>query len=302
VLAPDDAALVRGFIVNRMRGDPALFADGMALIAARTAWRDCGLVPHFPDAARLPAEDAADLHRLYAKPGARIRIVVPVLPCIANFDDLDPLAAEPDVDVVLVRPGEAFPAPCDLVLLPGSKATIADLAAFRTAGWHIDLAAHVRRGGRVLGLCGGYQMLGRRIADPSGIEGAPGATDGLGLLDVETILTGAKRLARVAGTAAMGGAAFTGYEMHVGETSGPDCARPLLHFADGRTDGAIRADGRVAGTYVHGLFEAAAQRRAWLGATAAPAGHDAAIDATLDALAAHVETHVRVDLLLSLAR
>jgi adenosylcobyric acid synthase len=224
-----------------------------------------------------------------------------VLPWIANFDDLDPLAAEPDVDLILVRPGAALPV-CDLVILPGSKATIADLAAFRAAGWDIDLRAHHRRGGRILGLCGGYQMLGQSVADPDGIEGQPGTVAGLGLLPVATVLGGDKRLVAVAGTSA-DGVGFTGYEMHVGTTGGD--APPLLRMADGRADGAVSADGLVSGCYVHGLFAHDAQRAAWLrrlGAAPAPRRHEAEIEATLDALAAHLELHMDVERLLSLAR
>jgi adenosylcobyric acid synthase len=299
VLGPGDAALVVGFVVNRMRGDLSLFADGMTMIAARTGWPALGLVPFFPAARLLPAEDAEDLAAA-RRPGARLRIAVPVLPWIANFDDLDPLAAEPDVDLVLVRPGAALPV-CDLVILPGSKATIPDLLAFRAAGWDIDLAAHNRRGGRILGLCGGYQMLGRTIADPHGIEGPPGAVPGLGLLPAATVLGGDKRLVAVSGFSA-DGVGFTGYEMHVGTTATD--APPLLRMADGRTDGAVSADGLVAGCYVHGLFNDDAQRAAWLhrlGAGPSPRGHEAAIDATLDALAAHLEQHMDVARLLGLA-
>ncbi len=170
--------MVAGFIVNRMRGDRSLFAAGMG---DRRPYRlgRAGLVPFFPDAHRLPAEDAADL-ALARRPGAAVRIAVPVLPWISNFDDLDPLAAEPGVDLHLVPRGEPLPV-CDLVILPGSKATIADLAALRAEGWDIDLRAHHRRGGRILGLCGGYQMLGRSLADPDGVEGSPGNVAGLGL-------------------------------------------------------------------------------------------------------------------------
>jgi adenosylcobyric acid synthase len=300
VLDPADAALVVGFVVNRMRGDLSLFAEGMATIAARTGWPALGLVPFFPQARLLPAEDAEEL-TASRRPGAKARIVVPVLPWIANFDDLDPLAAEPDVDLVLVSPGDALPA-CDLVILPGSKATIADLAAFRAAGWDIDLVAHHRRGGRILGLCGGYQMLGETIADPDGIEGAAGTVAGLGLLPVATVLGGDKRLVSVTGTTA-DGFGFTGYEMHVGTTTGD--APPLLRMANGRADGAVSADGLVAGCYVHGLFADDAQRAAWLrllGAAPAPRRHEAEIEATLDALAAHLEQHVDVGRLLALAR
>jgi len=300
VLDPADAALVVGFVVNRMRGDVSLFAEGMATIASRTGWQALGLVPFFPRARLLPAEDAEELAAA-RKPGAKVRIVVPVLPWIANFDDLDPLAAELDVDLVLVSPGDALPV-CDLVILPGSKATIADLAALRAAGWDIDLIAHHRRGGRILGLCGGYQMLGETIADPDGIEGAAGTVAGLGLLPVATVLGGDKRLVAVSG-ATSDGVGFTGYEMHVGTTTGD--APPLLRMADGRADGAVSVDGLVAGCYVHGLFADDAQRAAWLrlsGAAPAPRRHEAEIEATLDALAAHLERHIDVARLLALAR
>jgi adenosylcobyric acid synthase len=304
VINAADAALIRGFIVNKFRGDPALFSDAMNFIAAKTGWDALGLVPFFPDARLLPAEDALALeHAPARKPNARLRIAVPILPHIANFDDLDPLDAEPAVEVVRVRPGAALPADTDLVILPGSKATIADLAALRTAGFDIDLAAHVRRGGAVLGLCGGYQMLGQRIADPDGIEGPAGAVAGLGLIDVETVLTGDKRLEPAQGEAF--GAPFHGYEMHMGVTTGPDCARPFAKLAGGAPDGAISADGRIAGTYVHGLFADDRQRSAWmtrLGAGPSAVAHDALVETTLDRLAAHMAAHLDLDRLLTLSR
>ena len=303
VLDPADAPLVRGFIVNRMRGDLALFNAGMAFVAERTGWTPLGLVPHFADAARLPAEDAADLSQGERRPGARLRIAVPVLPRIANFDDLDPLAAEPDVDLAMVPLGTPLP-PCDVVILPGSKATMADLADLRATGWDIDILAHHRRGGRIVGLCGGYQMLGRSVADPGGIEGPPGRAAGLGLLDVDTVLTGEKRLAEASGRTS-DGVAFRGYEMHMGRTTGPATARPVLRFPDGRTDGACSPDGTVLGIYIHGLFADDGQRAAWLRRWgAAPSGHrhEAAVEQALDGLAAHLEAHCDVDRLLSLAR
>lgn len=307
VLDRDDAALISGFIVNRMRGDASLFADGMRFIADATGWAPLGLVPHLPAAARLPAEDAQDLAEMAhtRRSGGRIRIVVPRLPWIANFDDLDPLRAEPDVDLILLERGMALPAPCDLVILPGSKATIADLAALREAGWDIDITAHHRRGGRVLGLCGGYQMLGRCIADPRGIEGPPGDVAGLGLLDVSTELTAEKRLTHVTGTLAQWDAAFAGYEMHMGRTDGADTARPFLRLTDGRADGAVSPDALVAGTYAHGLFAADAARAAllgWIGGSASDLRYEAEVEAALDALAAHLEAHLDLDRLLSLAR
>ena len=300
VLDPGDAALVAGFIVNRMRGDLSLFAAGLECIASRTGWPALGLVPFFPDARLLPAEDTMDLAES-RRPGAKIRIVVPVLPFIANFDDLDPLSAEPDVDLVMARPGEALPV-CNLVILPGSKSTLADLAALRRNGWDIDLQAHRRRGGMILGLCGGYQMLGERIADPRGAEGPPGDAAGLGMLAVSTVLGGDKRLVEVRGRSA-DGAAFTGYEMHLGTSSGN--LAPMLQLDDGRTDGAVSPDGRVSGCYVHGLFAADGQRAAWLqrlGGTPAPHRHEERVEATLDALAAHVEQYVDVAGLLAIAR
>jgi adenosylcobyric acid synthase len=304
VIEAEDAVLIRGFLVNKFRGDPALFADGMTNIARMTGWEALGLVPFFPDARLLPAEDALALERAPAhKPGAKVRIAVPILPHIANFDDLDPLDAEPAVDLVRVRPGNAIPGDADLVILPGSKATIADLAALRAAGFAIDIAAHVRRGGRVLGLCGGYQMLGYTVADPNGVEGPAGTVEGLGLLDVTTVLTGDKRLEPVQGEA--GGAPFRGYEMHMGVTTGPDCARPFARLADGTAEGAVSADARVSGTYAHGLFGDDRQRSAWLarlGAGPTVIAHDALIEATLDRLAAHLSAHIDLDRLLSLSR
>src|SRR5579871_1396612 len=305
VIAPDDAALIRGFIVNKFRGDPALFAAGMDRIAALTGWQALGLVPHFPDARLLPAEDALALDQVVQKEsGTKLRIAVPILPHIANFDDLDPLEAEPAVDLLRVRPGAALPGDADLVILPGAKATIADLNALRAAGFDIDIKAHHRRGGTVLGLCGGYQMLGRTIADPDGIEGPPGQVEGLGLLDVETTLSHAKRLEPVCGTT-NDGVSFSGYEMHMGVTEGPDRGRPFARLADGSAEGATAADGRVIGTYIHGLFADNRQRSAWLGRFAAgPAsvGYDAVVERTLDALAAHLAAHVDLDRLLRLAR
>ena len=303
VVDPQDAALIRGFIVNRFRGDPSLFADGMDTIARHTGWRAFGLVPHFEDARRLPAEDALALTAkdTARASGGRVKVAVPILPHIANFDDLDPLDAEPDIELVRLRPGSALPADTALVLLPGSKSTIADLAALRKGGFDIDIAAHVRRGGHVLGLCGGYQMLGQRIEDPSGIEGPPASVDGLGLLDVTTVLTKAKSLRSVSGRTA-DGTGLTGYEMHVGETTGPDTVRPLVRLDDGRDDGAESASGRVAGTYIHGFFADDAQRRSWLeklGGTASALNYEAEVEATLDALASHLETHLDVDGLLS---
>jgi adenosylcobyric acid synthase len=309
VIDAQDAARICGFIVNKFRGDPALFAQAMTRIAQATGWPALGLVPFFPDAGLLPAEDALALEQKRpAKPQTRIRIAVPILPHIANFDDLDPLEAEPAVDLVRLLPGTAIttaiPGDVDLVILPGSKATIADLAALRATGFDIDIAAHRRRGGLVLGLCGGYQMLGRTVADLHGIEGPPGQIDGLGLLDVETVISADKRLEPIRG-ATDGGVPFRGYEMHMGITVGADCARPFARRDDGALDGAVSADGRVFGTYIHGLFADDHQRAAWLARLSAGTtgvAYDDLVEQTLDRLAAHLAAHLDLDRLLKLAR
>jgi adenosylcobyric acid synthase len=306
VIAPDDAAMIAGFIVNKFRGDPGLFSDGLSEIERRTGWPSFGLVPYFAAAERLPAEDTLALSaRKPASSDRRVEIAVLAYPFISNFDDLDPLRLEPGIDVAFIRPGTPVPATAALVILPGSKATRSDLAALRAAGWDVDLAAHVRRGGRVLGLCGGYQMLGRYVSDPNGSEGEPGTTAGLGLLDVETVLDGAKTLVEVSGTALRPEAPFRGYEMHIGRTVGPDCATPMLRFADGRTDGAVSPSGRVSGCYVHGLFSDDTLRASileTLGAETAGLSYEADLESVLDDLADHVERHLDCDRILATAR
>lgn len=304
VLDPADAKLIAGFLVNKFRGDPVLFASGMRRIEELTGWPGLGLIRFCADAARLPEEDSLGLCTPRPR-GGPITIAVPVLPGIANFDDLDPFYLESEVRVVMVKSGETLPAEAALVILPGSKTTIAGLAAFRREGWDIDLLAHLRRRGHVFGLCGGYQMLGKAIRDPAGVEGPAGEAQGLGLLDIDTELSSDKTLARVQGAGAQNGVPFTGYEMHVGRSFGPDCARPVLRFADGRSDGATSADGLVSGSYVHGLFAGAAQRSALLarlGGKGSGVSYDESLDAALDAVASHLETHIDPDRLLTLAR
>ena len=306
ILDPDDRAMVAGFLVNKFRGDPRLFDDGYRLIGACTGWPGFGVLPWFPDAHRLPAEDALDLGRAApaAGQGGRVRIAWLAFPRIANFDDLDPLRAEPGVDLVMVAPGTAIPGDARLVILPGTKSTRADLAALRAEGWDIDLAAHLRRGGHVLGICGGFQMLGASVADPAGIEGPPGTTPGLGLLDVATVMSEDKRLERVSAVHEASGLPVAGYEIHIGRTTGPDMARPFARVA-GAPEGAISANGRVIGSYLHGLFAADDFRAAFLAGLGIAAGgrrHAADVEAALDALADHLEAHLDVPGLLALAR
>jgi adenosylcobyric acid synthase len=302
VIDPNDAAMIKGFIINKFRGDPTLFDDGYRLIEARTTWRGFGVLPYFPRATELPAEDALGLSEA-RKPGS-CRIAFLALSRIANFDDLDPLKLEPDVDLVMVRPGEAIPGDARLVILPGAKSTRGDLDFLRAQGWDIDLFAHHRRGGHVLGICGGYQMLGKTIADPEGIEGPAGATAGLGLLDVTTVMTPEKALTRVGAVHAATGTALEAYEIHIGRTDGSDRARPFS-FVDRQPEGAVSADGLVHGTYLHGLFTSDAFRRAYLarlGVEASGEYYRARVESALDALADHIERHLDVDNLLRLAR
>ncbi len=302
VIDPDDAALVAGFLINRFRGDPRLFDDGYSLIAARTGWRGFGVVPWFAGAARLPAEDALDLTG--NGQGGGLKVACLALSRIANFDDLDPLKQEPGVTVEMVLPGRAIPGDARLVIIPGSKSTRGDLAFLRDQGWDIDLAAHRRRGGHVLGICGGYQVLGRSVADPEGIEGPAGETPGLGLLDVTTVMTSDKRLTRSTATHRTSGLTVSGYEIHIGRTEGADCARPFA-LLEGRPEGATSADGRVTGSYLHGLFTDDAFRAAFLrglGASASGLAYAEGVEQVLDDLAAHLETHLDVSALLALAR
>lgn len=298
VIAPADAARIRATLINRFRGDPALFAEGKSFIAAKTGLPALGPVPFFDGARRLPAEDSLALDQPQRRGGAW-RIAVPRLPRIANFDDLDPLRAEPNVTVEMIEPGRPLPQTADLILLPGSKATRADLAALRAAGWDIDIAAHHRAGKPVFGICGGYQMLGKTIADPDGIEGTPGESVGLGLLDVTTILTDRKDLRAAEARVVAGNIPVTGYHMHMGVTSGPDCTNPFARV-DSAPEGAIR--GNVTGTYLHGVFASDAFRASFLNGIADPTlDYEAGVEAALDGLAAHLETHLDLDALLALA-
>ncbi len=300
VIDPEDEALVRASLINRFFGDPALFESGKAFLEARTGLPCFGPVPHFADAGKLPAEDALALESLTSGQGV-FHIAVPRLPRIANFDDLDPLRAEPGVRLTLVQPGEALPRDADLILLPGSKATRSDLAALYANGWDVDIRAHHRAGTRIIGICGGYQMLGKTIADPDGIEGPPGTSEGLGLLDVGTILAPTKQLRLETATHLASGEALAGYHMHMGVTSGPDTQRPFAQVGTA-PEGAISANGRVIGTYLHGLFSADGFRRAFLGNAASPdLAFEAEIELALDGLANHLEAHIDIDRLLGLA-
>jgi adenosylcobyric acid synthase len=302
VLDPDDAAMIGGFIINKFRGDPSLFNDGYSLIEKQTGWRGFGVLPYFARANELPAEDALGLGE--ARKTGKSKIAFLALSRIANFDDLDPLKLEPEVDLVMVRPGEAIPGDCKLVIIPGSKSTRGDLSFLRAQGWDIDLLAHHRRGGHVLGLCGGYQMLGKVVADPDGIEGPSGETPGLGLLDVSTVMTPQKTLTRVTARHAATNEPIEAYEIHIGATEGKDRARAFA-MLNGEAEGAISPDGRVQGSYLHGLFSSDGFRKAYLAQLDIPAAdqkYRTRVEDTLDALADHVEAHLDVEGIFALAR
>ncbi len=300
VLPTTDRNLIKGFIINKFRGDTSLFDQGLNEIAKRTGWHSLGVVPWFTGAHKLPAEDVMEIS---SSNGGAFKIAVPRLSRIANFDDLDPLKLEPSVSVDLIEAGDPLPGDADLVLIPGSKSTIGDLKFFRQQGWDIDLAAHIRRGGHVLGICGGYQMLGREIIDRDGLEGAPGKIEGLGHLDVVTEMHPEKRLANVQAEYLANGLMLEGYEIHIGETSGPDCDRAWLAIGE-RTEGAQSANGRVRGCYLHGMFATDRFRKSYLqglGADGSELDYGQEVDTSLDQLAAHLEEHMDLDFLLRLA-
>jgi adenosylcobyric acid synthase len=289
VLPPMDRARIRAFVINKFRGDPGLFLPALETIAAQTGWTSLGIVPWLASAGRLPAEDAVPLSQIQSTTHDEgLLIAVPMLAHIANFDDLDPLQMEPGVHVRFVPPGQSIPLNADAVVIPGSKSTLADLSMLRAQGWDTDILAMARAGKRVMGLCGGYQMLGHKVSDPSGSDGSAATAFGLGLLNVETVMAETKTVGLRTGTSQRYGAAVEGYEIHMGTTQGADTLRPLLEIA-GCPDGAISANGCIEGSYLHGLFASDDFRHAWLASLRA--GHtsnmrfDTQVDTALDDIA-----------------
>jgi adenosylcobyric acid synthase len=304
ILPEADRAMVAGYLINKFRGDVSLFEEGTRVIEKFTGWRCFGVVPWLPAASRLPAEDSVVLERPASGKRRALKAAVPMLSRIANFDDLDPLTAEPQVEVVFVPPGKPLPQDAGLVVVPGSKSTIGDLLDFRANGWDRDLAAHVRRGGHVVGICGGFQMLGKVVRDPDGIEGTTKEAEGLGLLDVETVMEPEKTVRTVNARSVPFDLPLQGYEIHLGHTAGPDCARPVA-IADGIADGAISPDGKVLGTYIHGLFAADAFRAKFLESLGVKGGkidYRADVEQALDEIAAALEHHLDCDAIFALAR
>ncbi|MEM0985086.1 MAG: cobyric acid synthase [Pseudomonadota bacterium] len=304
VMDPHDAAMISGFLVNKFRGDPSLFDDGVTAIEHATGWTHFGTIPWLSATARLPAEDAVILNRPATKRENALTIAAPMLSRIANFDDADPLKLELGVAFQWVPPGHAIPRFADIIILFGTKSTLGDLAFLRAQGWDHDIIAHARAGGRVFGICGGYQMLGRQVHDPDGVDGQAGSARGLGLLDVDTRMRGEKRVAPITGTSVRLGETITGYEIHMGETTGPDTVRPFAHI-NGSPDGATSPSGLIQGTYIHGAFTSDGFRQAWLaeaGVAADPTlAYGASVDSALDALADGVEAAIDSDALLEQA-
>ena len=305
VISSDDSEMIKGFVINKFRGDPQLFEDGVNFIEGRTGWSCFGVIPWLSAAAELPAEDAVSLQPPPVSTSAQIKIAAPMLSRMANFDDADPLRLESGVDFQWTPPGQPLPRDADLIILFGTKSTIGDLEFLRAQGWDHDILAHARSGGRVLGICGGYQMIGQSIIDPHGYDGTPAIIKGLGLLNVETEMTKTKTIAQVVGTHARTGHAMSGYEIHTGHTIGPDTLRPFA-ILNNTPDGAQSPDGLIQGTYLHGAFASDFFRRDWLRTLGLKAtetrSYEARVEAALDALADGVDAAVNVDALFALAR
>ncbi|MEX5487881.1 cobyric acid synthase [Pseudomonas fulva] len=261
LLSPSEQARIKGFVINRFRGDIALLQPGLDWLEQRTGKPVLGVLPYVTDL-HLEAEDGID-RRQGEKQQRVLKVIVPVLPRISNHTDFDPLRLHPQVDLQFIGPGQPVP-PADLIILPGSKSVRGDLAQLRARGWDKAIERHLRYGGKVIGICGGLQMLGREVHDPLGLEGAAGSSPGLGLLDYATVLEADKQLRNVAGTLHLDASPVTGYEIHAGVTTGPALAQPAIRLADGRCEGAISTDGQVLATYLHGLFEGSASCAALL--------------------------------------
>ncbi len=311
LIQPDEKERIKGILINKFRGDINLFKSGIKIIEEKSGFPSLGVIPFFHQARKLPDEDAVSVqsasHQERGEEDGLIRIAVLLISRISNFDDFDPLIAEPDVELIFIHPGEVIPANTNLVILPGSKATIADLAFLRQQGWDIDLAAHVRRGGQVLGICGGYQMMGQSVSDPEGIEGDIKSIQGLNLLPVETVLTSDKTLIKVSGIDVLSTEEVSGYEMHVGVTTVHESAvdvSPMLSLGD-KDEGVSYNAGQISGCYLHGLFASDNFRSAFLSRIrnreASTVLFENEIETTLDELALHLEKSVDIDQILQIS-
>lgn len=293
LLSASEQARVKGFVINRFRGDIALLQSGLDWLEQRTGKPVLGVLPYVTDL-HLEAEDGIDT-RQGEKSERLLKVIVPVLPRISNHTDFDPLRLHPQVDLQFIGPGQPIP-PADLIILPGSKSVRGDLAQLRERGWDAAIARHLRYGGKLIGICGGLQMLGEQVHDPLGLEGSAGSSDGLGLLAYSTVLEAEKQLRNVTGTLDLEQAPVAGYEIHAGVTSGLALERPAVQLADGRADGAISADGQILATYLHGLFEGSQSCAAllrWAGlADAQTIDYEALRERDIERLADLVEQHL----------
>lgn len=301
LLRPSEQARLAGVVINRFRGDPALLQPGITWLEKRIGKPVLGLLPYL-HGLQLEAEDSVGMRHQGNHAGA-LRIVVPRLPRISNPTDFEPLRHHPQVTFSLVPEGEAHP-PADLIILPGSKSVIADLRWLEQEGWPETIRRHLRYGGRLLGICGGFQMLGQSLDDPLGLEGQPEKKAGLGWLDLTTVLQPEKRLANVQGHLTFAAATVSGYEIHAGISQGPDTARPAITLGEDHTDGAISADRQVMGTYLHGLFDTPTALSAllnWAGLSEeSEVDYQTIRDQQIERLAQAVEEHLDMDALLAL--
>ncbi|HEU0234251.1 MAG TPA: cobyric acid synthase [Gallionella sp.] len=300
LLSASEQARVAGFVINRFRGNPALLQPGLDWLEQHTGKPVIGVLPYL-HGLHLEAEDAVPHSPLFVdRSQNKLRVIVPVLPHISNHTDFDPLRLHPQIEFDFVALGEAIPA-ADLIILPGSKAVRGDLNSLREAGWEAAIQRHLRYGGKLIGICGGLQMLGQSIHDPLGLEGEAGSSAGLGLLELSTTLQAEKQLRNVRGTLMLEGAPVSGYEIHAGISAGRALQHPavqLEHGADGTIspDGTISGDGQILATYLHGLFESYAAtdallRWAGLGEAATP-DYRARREADLERLADAVEQYL----------
>ncbi|WP_018996427.1 cobyric acid synthase [Hirschia maritima] len=303
VLSSTDSAMIKGFLVNKFRGDPALFNDGVSAIEKMTNWPSLGVIPWIKALSYLPAEDAVSIVTDRSNKDS-IRICAPMLSRMANFDDADPLRLDPNVDFQWIPPGQCIPRDADCIIVFGTKSTIGDLEFIRKQGWDHDIIAHARNGGHVLGICGGYQILGNTVSDDRGSDGISGSASGLGLLSVTTNMKSTKTVLQVSGEHSASNMPITGYEIHTGETNGKDCQRPFS-VVNNHKDGAINPQGNVEGTYIHGLFSSDAFREAWLSqlgtSNTASFNYNASTEMALDKLADELEQAIDIDALFNIA-
>lgn len=305
VISSQDAAMITSFIVNKFRGNISLFDDGISAIEKMTDWPCYGVVPWLPSLSKLPAEDAVSIAPSNLPRNTSLRIAAPMLSRMANFDDADPLRMDPNVDFQWVTPGKSIPRDVEVIMLFGTKSTLAELDFIKEQGWDIDILAHSRAGGNIFGICGGYQILGQSISDEAGFDGLKGTKDGLGLLNIQTQMLPKKTVKPVSAICPFSKTDVAGYEIHAGQTTGHDCALPLLTI-DGKPEGSVSANGKVSGSYVHGLFASDAYRKFWIERwgqlVTSEISYNQTVNDTLDQLAFDLESALDIDAIFKCAK